>query len=353
MRRGTIVLLFCMVLLFSIPFHSIAANLSKEMDMAGQALTAAMKEIGVSKGDNNLLILTNAGYGQVNQQTTEAFFDLFGDISGTSQGKHSLLAVQSSLAEPLWASLFRKDIGKMVFIMWQADGFQSQVIDASPSGILNPEGWKKASSGLIGPKIFSVMSISHTWTVDPDWTLLKAATFHDHFCPGLNYGYIAGRYVMEKLPLGPGDRYMFIVVPSRCAADALQVMFNTTPGKQSVFSMNASEKTLEQYASDGVPPSLIAMRVNNNNNVTNGLVLGLDWGKIFSDTGIKPEEFAPQEGPRNPLFFISRVKVSRELAAMPMEQLFGYLKELKSFDGDASLAMQTAHGDPYATIWQN
>jgi hypothetical protein len=41
--------------------------------------------------------------------------------------------------------------------------FEHQVIDASPERFLTPDGWKKASSGLIGQKVFSVVSLCVTW----------------------------------------------------------------------------------------------------------------------------------------------------------------------------------------------
>ena len=127
-----------------------------------------------------------------------------------------------------------------------------QTIDARPEAVLSPEGWQKAAGGLIGPHVFSVVSLSMTWAVDPPWHLLMAAAFHDHFCPGVNSGYIAGQYVMDKLPLGPGDKYVFVTAPAKCAADALQVMFNTTTGKSGGYAMAIGGKQLGAYASGGV-----------------------------------------------------------------------------------------------------
>ena len=60
---------------------------------------------------------------------------------------------------------------------------------------------------------------------------------------------------------------------------------------------------------------------------------------------------APKGGPGNPMFWIARVKMSKELARMPDHQLFSYLVELKSFSGKAGLAEKVAGGDPYAVVW--
>jgi hypothetical protein len=43
--------------------------------------------------------------------------------------------------------------------------------------------------------------------------------------------------------------------------------------------------------------------------------------------------------------------MSRELARLPRESLFGYLSELKKFAGNARLAEEVAGGDPYAGVW--
>jgi hypothetical protein len=61
---------------------------------------------------------------------------------------------------------------------------------------------------------------------------------------------------------------------------------------------------------------------------------------------------APQGGPGNPMFWIARVKMSRELVRLPKERLLGYVAELKRFSGKASLAEEVAGSDPYALVWK-
>ncbi len=346
---GLLLLLLAVVLL-SAP-SSQAVQVSPEMGKAQETLAKAMSEIGLSKGDRNLMVLTNAGYGQIGTQSTEAFIDMAQQVTGCSVGSRSLLTLHTSLEEPLWCSIYRKDTGKMVFCKWTGAGFEQQMIVADPAKILAPEGWKAASSGLIGQKAFSVISICLTWAVDPPWTLLLAATFHDHFCPGVNSGYIAGQYLMGKMPLGPGEQYMFVIAPGKCAADALQVMFNTTAGKSSGYAMAIGDEALAKYSSGKVQPSIVAMRVNRKSDTCKGMVLGFDWEKAYADTGVKAEEMAPQGGPGNPMFWIARVKMSRELARMPSEKLLGYIAELKNFSGKADLADKVSGGDPYALVW--
>ena len=352
MQKGKLMMVFFLAFSFMMAPKAWAGENPVWLDPCREALGRAMSEIGLPKGDRNILVLTNAGYGSVGDQSTEAFLDIVPKETGASMGTRSLLPLHTGIQEPLWCSLYRKDTGKVVFLKWTGRGFEQETIDASPPKILNPEGWKKASSGLIGQRVFSVVSVSLTWSVDPPWALLRAATFHDHFCPGVNSGYIAGQYLMEKLPLGRGDKYVFVISPGKCAADALQVMFNTTAGKASGYAMAIAKEDLDKYTKGGVQPSIIAMRVNKKSDTCDGMALGFQWNKAYADTGVSSQEMAPKGGPGNPMFWIARVKMSRELARMPKERLLGYITTLKVFAGKADLADKVAGGDPYAVIWK-
>ena len=324
---------------------------SSEMNMAREAIVKALVEIGLPKGDENLLVLTNAGYGQIGPQTSEAFLDIARETTGCSIGTRSLLAVHKSINDPLWCSIFRKDTRKLIFLKWTGQVFAQQVVDASPERILTPEGWKTAGAGLIGQNIFSVVSISLTWAAGPPWPLLQAATFHDHFCPGVNAGYVVGEYCRDKMALGPGEQYLFVTAPAICPADALQVIFNTTAGKSSGYAMYIAPAFSAKYEKDKVQPMTIAMRVNRKADICEGTVFGFDWNKAYRDTGVRAEDIAPPGGSSDPMFWISRVKMSRELARLPRENLLGYIVELKRFSGKAQLADEIAGGDPYASVW--
>ena len=269
---------------------------SSEMVMAQEALKMAFAKMEPPKGDPNLLVLTNGGYGQIGGQSTEPFLDIAQSVTGASFGARTLLPIHSSVNTPLWCSLFRKDTNRLVFFKWEGQQFVQQEVDASPEKILIPEAWKAAAEGPIRPFLFSVASISLTWAVDPPWPLLLAATYHDHFCPGLNSGYIVAEYCHGKLPLRAGDQYVFVAAPGKCAADALQVIFNTTPGKTSGYAMDIAPTILAKYERNKVLPMLVAMRVNRKADTCEGAVIGFDWNKAYRDTGVKAEEIAPRAG---------------------------------------------------------
>ncbi len=346
-------LILACCLVFFVPLTAGAQEGAQEMEQARQALTEALEKTGKPDDRNDLLVLTNAGYGRIHGQGTVKFLDIAGQVSGCSIGSQNLLSVQSSPDEPLWGSVYRRDTEEMVFFQWTGSDFESQQIDAEPDKVLTREGWRAVSDGLIGQKAFSVLSISLTWAVDPQWDLLNAATLHDHFCPGLNAGYIAGRYVMDNMPLQEKQKYVFAVAPAMCAADALQVMFNATPGKRALFTMQTSGDVLSDYEEEGVRPYIVAMIVDNGKDKTTGKVLGLDWDRVHQDTGVSRDELRPEKGPKDPIFWVARTKMSRELASTPLDQLQEYIVELHEFSGDAQMADKITSGDPYSVVWGN
>ena len=106
-----------------------------------------------------------------------------------------------------------------------------------------------------------------------------------------------------------------------------------------------------KYEKNKIQPMTIAMRVNRKIDVREGTVIGFDWNKAYGGTGVKAQDIAPPGGSSDPMFWIERVKASRELARLPREQLLGYIVELKKFSGKARLADEIASGDPYAQVW--
>jgi hypothetical protein len=124
---------------------SLASDKADWMEKAEEALKLAQSEIQLSPGDRNLLLLTNAGYGQVKTRSTEEFLDLAHEVTGCSLGARNLLSVHASVLDPLWFALYRKDSGKMVFVKWIGSGFASQPINVSPKTDHDTQGLARGS----------------------------------------------------------------------------------------------------------------------------------------------------------------------------------------------------------------
>jgi hypothetical protein len=156
-------------------------------------------------------------------------------------------------------------------------------------------------------------------------------------------------YLDRSLPLGPGDTYVFVGAPPICAMDALQSAYGATMGKHGSYSV-LSAKAAGKHARDGVAPTLIAMRVNKKKDTCQGVCIGFDWAKSESFTGVTGADRTPPGGKSNPLFYISRVKMSWKLAQMDMKDKVACIRDLGRFQGPASLAGEVAgaDADPYA-----
>jgi formylmethanofuran dehydrogenase subunit E-like metal-binding protein len=319
------------------------------MNSADSALKAAMQTLAVTPDAPGFMVLTNAGYGQADASSTEAYLDVVAQATGRTPGTRTLLLVNTPCTEPLWFTVFRKDNQQAVFIKLTLDGFKSQPLALAPASLFKPEGWDSARKGLVGSRLFSVASISLSWAEDAPWPMLKGAELHDHFCPGLNAGFMVKAYLDQNLPLGPGDAYVFVGAPPICAMDALQSAYGATMGKHGAYSV-LSAKAADKRAKDGVAPTLIAMRVNKKKDTCEGVFIGFDWAKSESFTGVTNADRTPPGGRNNPLFFISRVKMSLKLAQMDMQDKLACIKDLGRFSGPASLAGKVAGAgaDPYS-----
>lgn len=353
MKKLTLLASVTFVLIFLTPSLSLAFGGSPKTtphkNAADSALKTAMNTLDVTSDTPGFMVLTNAGYGQADSSSTEAYLDVITRTTGRTPGTRTLLLVNTPCTEPLWFSVFRKDDQSAVFIKLTHDGFKSQTLVLAPASLFQPDGWAAARKGLVGGRLFSVASISLSWAEGAPWLMLKGAELHDHFCPGLNAGFMVKAYLDENLPLGPGDAYVFVGAPPICAMDALQSAYGATMGKHGAYSV-LSAKAADKQAKNGVAPTLIAMRVNKKKDTCEGMFIGFDWTKSESFTGVTSADRSPSGGKKNPLFFISRVKMSWKLAQMDIKDKLACIKDLGRFEGPASLAGKVAgaDADPYA-----
>ncbi|MCF8127741.1 MAG: hypothetical protein K9N10_04445 [Deltaproteobacteria bacterium] len=105
------VLLFCIIILTGT--SAFAAGPQPWMDAVDAALQRALSEVGATKGQGGLLLLTNASYGMVDGRSTEQFIDLGQKDVGCSIGSQNLVPIHGSILDPLWFSLYRKDANQI------------------------------------------------------------------------------------------------------------------------------------------------------------------------------------------------------------------------------------------------
>ena len=286
------------------------------------ALETGLAKLGADRGDERLLLLTNAGYARPNGRGTESFADVATRVTGCSIGRRSLYFLHSPATADLWFALFRRDTRQAFFGRRQGDEFATQELVLNPELVSDRGAWGIANEGPVRGSLYGILSFSNAWAQGADPLLLKCAEFHNHCCGGVTAGYLTGRYIQREFPLRPGEEYVFVTASPSCAMDALQVMFDATTGKKGMFSTRASVDRLAEHGTEDARPLTLVLRVNERADTCDGLLLGFAW------------ERTPQ---RTRLWDIAEVERQ------------DCVRVLKRISGDAALATDLAATgtDPY------
>jgi len=320
----------------------VAADNAVMEELGSKAARAAMEQLGVEKGDANILILTSAGHAVVDGQTTQAAIDGLTAESGNSIGKANLFQVLRPYWKPVWFYFFNKATGEAVFTQANATALGKSLeefkalnndqvfskiskanVDIDYLQNHTDEGNATFNGNAFNGNEFSLAGISNVWARGGSFDFIQATCFHDHLCPGVTSGLFLAKYVEEKLPINnvSAESYKVISCPNWCKDDLLQMRWDATPGKSSMFVMALTDA--EKKAVPGIAG--IFIRWNSTSNEGAALVLaynssaakstwtGPSWGsKLASDVVLmdyldRPEAFVST---------IKELKVDQEKLAM-------------------------------------
>ena len=153
---------------------------------------------------------------------------------------------------------------------------------------------------------FSLAGISNVWARGGAFDFIQATCFHDHLCPGVTSGLFLAKYVEEKLPINniSAESYKVIACPNWCKDDLLQMRWDATPGKSSMFVMALTDA--EKKAVPGIAG--IYIRWNDTVKAGDALALGYNfsavelpqwtgpaWGsKLYQDIVLMPYVDTPE-----------------------------------------------------------
>jgi len=264
------------------------------MDELGQrAALTAMDQLKFSKGDPNVLVLTNAGRAVVDGQTTERAISGSTKVSGLQNGDNTLWQVNRADWKPLWFYFYNKRTGKAVYLE-PDEAFYTKspaevratsppatfstviVVTGDLNKMLADTEVGNATMKALGGDAFSLVSISNAWAHGAPYDLMSAAMLHNHLCPGLLSGYLNVKYVEEVLPITAGASYVPISSPSTsCKEDVFPILWDLTPGKGGhsmiVLSEEERDALKEEY---GTSPRGIFVRWDSKTKSGTGIVLG-------------------------------------------------------------------------------
>jgi len=293
------------------------------MDLVGyKAAEKAMEELGFSKGDSNILALTDAGYiANIDKYSTERALNGLMMAAGVSQGKGNLVNVHRAYNKPLWFAFFDKETGDCIYLEVNKSYLKSW-LDREAAGTVNLSAFMEVSADALFSKIsrenidpdkliteegakawhhnfeektfggneFSIITISAVWSKGISNEFLRSAELHNHICPGLTSGYFIAEYLKKHYPLEKGEQWVVWAVPPWCKDDALQQIFDATVGKRCMAVMyipgNISKKLPPEYKNIAG----IYVKIGKTGEAK-AIVLGWDWDKACSDCGITRKDF--------------------------------------------------------------
>ncbi len=258
-------------------------------DAAARALSE-LKARGASPDPNDLIALTNAGYAEIQGESTMAAIDGISALSGVSRGKNSLIEVQSASEKPLWFAVYDPDSGLCAYLQTetlpQADTpapFSLVSVETIAAETLFADPYPYAArfdQKIFGGNAFRVVTIANAAAKGAPSDAIRAFEFHDHYCPGVTSGIMMAKYVKTYLPLtGPNDSYFVQAVAPWCKEDALMVMLNATPGKRGYAVTYPTDEDTARWLPQAQDAATVIYRKNGDTGLWDGMVLGFSWAE--------------------------------------------------------------------------
>ena len=286
---------------------SVVADDDLAYDLGTRATTVGMDLLKFDAGNKNILALTNAGHAFIKGNTTERAIAGLSETSGLSNGDSNLFQVNRPDWKPLWFYFYNKESGMAVYLepdsafytmspkersALPADKAFSQVslimVDLDKMLAKPDDGNVTFNKKKFSGNEFSLIGLSNVWAKGASYDFMNAAAFHDHLCPGITSGYMIIKYVEKNLPItNSSETYVDIGSPNWCKEDAYQMIWDSTPGKNSEFVMALSpDDEAALKAKYGTRPAGIIIRWNDAAKKGSGLALGFDFDTINEETGV-------------------------------------------------------------------
>jgi formylmethanofuran dehydrogenase subunit E-like metal-binding protein len=246
------------------------------------------------RGD--FIVLTNAGYAEVQGRTTQGALDGPGHTLGVSRGNHSLLEIHSSATTPLWFAVFHKPSGVCTYLEFSTNALQrtrgigknfhyplfstiEKTTVTADAIFANPDDAISVFDGKIfNGNEFRIVTIINGILAGAPTPAIRAMEFHDHYCPGVTSGVFIVEYLNKYLDAAPGSSYFVQSVQPWCKEDALLTILNTTPGKNSYHLLYSTEEDIAKWKDDVQDAATIVYWKEPDADVWSGVVLGFEFG---------------------------------------------------------------------------
>lgn len=244
----------------------------------------------------SLVVLTNAGYAEVADSSTQEAIDGLSKATEASRGKNTLVEIHSAPWSSLWFALYDKDSGFCVYLevdpseaanivpgngKMPPDLFRLTATERIDAGHLYQhaaEYKQKFKSKVFGGNEFRIVTIANAIAAGAPAYAVRAFEFHDHYCPGVTSGILMARYLKKHFPPGKTGYFVHSVEPW-CKEDALIVLLNATPGKGGYAVSHPTKSDIASRAPEAKNASTIVYRQNGQSGKWEGVVLKFKWAE--------------------------------------------------------------------------
>jgi formylmethanofuran dehydrogenase subunit E-like metal-binding protein len=224
------------------------------------------------------IALTNAGYADVNGESTMGALDGLSSVLKVSRGNHSLIEIHSAASAPLWFAVYDKKSGNCAYLQVNPSGaplFAKEAAEQINAEHLfaNPvEYSQKFDAKVFGGNEFRIVTIANALASGASTKAARAFEFHDHYCPGVTSGILMALYIEQNFP--GGSLFVQSIQPW-CKEDALQAILNLTPGKKSYDVLYPSEGDISSWPAWAQAASTIVYHKAPGSKIWNGAALSV------------------------------------------------------------------------------
>jgi len=306
-----------------------------------------------SKG--SMIVMTNAGYAEVNGSSTQGTLDGLASVTRASRGKQTLIEINSSSWTPLWFAVFDKESGYCAYLepnpaevakltagskKFSPALFSiaaTERVDAQYLYKHASEYNSKFSNRVFGGNEFRIIGIANAVAAGAPEHVVRAFEFHNHYCPGVTSGILMAQYVKTHFP-SPKSGYFVQALDPYCKEDALMLLLNATPATKSYAVVYPTDSDKASRVPEARNASTIVYRKNGESGKWEGRVLVFEWGSTSClKTGNDIVDKLCQD-----LWYLERIGKPEDFVKA--------VKEFELPEGVAPADLMRPHADPLKAI---
>ena len=262
---------------------------------AAETALRLIEKASIKPSKGNMVVMTNAGYADVNGSSTQEALDGLASVTGASRGKNTLIEINSSSWTPLWFAVFDKKSGYCAYLepnpaeaaklnegstTFSPALFSvaaTERIDAEHLFAHASEYSAKFKSRVFGGNEFRVISIANGVAAGAPEFVVRTFEVHNHYCPGVTSGILMAQYVKTHFP-SPKSGYFVQALDPYCKEDALMLLLNVSPATKSYAVIYPSDSDKKSVVPEAKNASTIVYRKDSETGRWRGLVLAFEFG---------------------------------------------------------------------------